>query len=78
MAPSPILIAYHESGWQISQGGQHLGSFHVRATALRVAIQATHWLMTSDRQSDVFIHDRSGAVYTAWKAGRDALYLDAN
>lgn len=77
MAYEAFCITYRRNRWTVSHRGKDLGSFLARAKALQVAIEAAHWATGATEQANIYIHDRSGTFYTAWRGDRDSICIAA-
>jgi hypothetical protein len=77
MAYEAFCITFRRNRWTVTQGGRNLGSFMGRAKALQVAVEAAHWATGSAEQANIYIHDRSGHFYTAWRSDRDSICVAA-
>jgi hypothetical protein len=77
MGHDMFCVAYRRNRWIVMHRGRDLGSFFFRARALRVAIEAAHWSASGSNAPNIYIHDRTGQFYTAWRGDRDSIVLSA-
>lgn len=75
MVREPLIVTCSQTRWIVCHEGKQLGFFRFRSHALRSAVEAAYWSGAWDERLDVFVHDREGRVYRAWKGARDFLSL---
>jgi hypothetical protein len=72
MPHGAYCVAFKHNRWTVSLSGRDLGSFHFRAKALKFAVESACWSAMSNSPI-VFVLDRTGDFYTAWRGERDSL-----
>jgi hypothetical protein len=76
MSHGAYCVAFRRNRWTVSQAGRDLGSFHFRAKALKFAVESACWFAASDCPT-VYVLDRTGDFYTAWRGDKDTLTAEA-
>jgi hypothetical protein len=75
MPHGAYCVEFRHDRWRVLHSGRDLGSFHFRAKALKFAVEAAHWFATSNCPI-IYVFDRTGDFYTAWRGDRDLLSAD--
>jgi hypothetical protein len=72
MPHGAYCVAFKQNRWTVFQSGRDLGSFYFRAKALKFAVESACWSTLSTSPA-VFVLDRTGDFYMAWRGDRDTL-----